>query len=211
MAAVVCYLLALQWAGVTKPWNDSKVIGLLVGFVLLVFLFIAVEVWMGERALLQGRLFQRIVIVGCAYIALLGGVFFVLLYYLPIYFQAVDGVSPAASGVRNIPLVVACSLFTIVSGGLITVYGHYVPIMIVSSILSTVGAGMIYTLGIGSPAGHWIGYQVLVGIGLGLGFQIPIIVAQASVPPEDISAVTAFVLCKYRPLTLVKCTTLTDS
>lgn len=35
------------------------------------------------------------------------GSFFVLLYYLPIYFQSVDGVSASESGVRNLPLVLA--------------------------------------------------------------------------------------------------------
>lgn len=33
------------------------------------------------------------------------GEFFALLYYLPIYFQSVDGVSASESGIRNIPLV----------------------------------------------------------------------------------------------------------
>lgn len=37
------------------------------------------------------------------------GAFFELLYYLPIYFQSVDGVSASESGIRNIPLVLgAC-------------------------------------------------------------------------------------------------------
>lgn len=33
------------------------------------------------------------------------GSFFILLYYLPIYFQSVDNVSASESGIRNIPLV----------------------------------------------------------------------------------------------------------
>ena len=198
MAAVVCYLLALQWGGVTKPWNSPDVIGTLVGFGLFVIIFICIQLYMGERALVQRRLFsQRIIYVGCIYVSFLGGVFFILLYYLPIYFQTVDGVSPSQSGVRNIPLVVGASLFTIISGVLITVFGHYVPLMMASSILSTVGAGLIYTLGVAAPSSHWIGYQALTGMGLGLGFQIPIIVAQSSVAPLDISAVTAVVLCQF--------------
>ncbi|KAI9852710.1 MAG: hypothetical protein M1838_005905 [Thelocarpon superellum] len=197
MGAVVCYLLALQWGGVTKSWKDSSVIGTLVGFVLLMILFVVIQVLLGSRALLEGRIFkQRIIIVGCIYVVLLGGSFFILLYYLPIYFQAVDGISPSQSGIRNIPMVVAISLFSIISGGLITTFGHYVPLLFVSSVITTIGSGLIYTLDINAPSGHWIGYQILVGIGLGLGFQIPIIVAQASVDSSDISAVTAVVLCE---------------
>ncbi|MCJ1387671.1 hypothetical protein MMC18_000514 [Xylographa bjoerkii] len=195
MAAVICYLLALEWGGTTKSWNDSSVIGTLVGFVLLLGLFGAIQRYQGDRALLQGRLLKnRMVLVGALYQVFLVGGFFVLLYYLPIYFQVVSGVSPSESGIRNLGLVTSVSLFSVASGVLITVFGHYVPLMIVSSVFATVGAGLIYTLGVGSPSSHWIGYQVVSGIGLGLGFQIPVIVAQASVEPADISTVTALVL-----------------
>ncbi|MCJ1398201.1 hypothetical protein MMC11_001398 [Xylographa trunciseda] len=195
MAAVICYLLALEWGGVTKSWNDSSVIGTLVGFVLLLALFVVIQWYQGDRALLQGRLLKkRIVLVGGVYQIFLAGGFFVLLYYLPIYFQVVSGVSPSQSGVRNLGLVISVSIFSIVSGGLITVFGHYLPLMIASSAFATVGAGLIYTLGVGSPSSHWLGYQVVSGIGLGFGFQIPVIVAQASVEPGDISTVTAIIL-----------------
>lgn len=60
--------------------------------------------------------------------------------------------------------------------------------------MSTIGGGLIFTLDIGSPPSHWIGYQIIAGIGLGMGFQIPIIVAQASVALADLPTVTAVVL-----------------
>ncbi|MCJ1294938.1 hypothetical protein MMC34_006498 [Xylographa carneopallida] len=195
MAAVICYLLALQWGGVTKSWSDSTVIGTLVGFVLLLGLFAVIEWYQGDRALLLGRLLKkRVILVGALYQIFLSGGFFVLLYYLPLYFQVVSGVSASESGIRNLGLVISVSLFSIVSGGLITAFGHYVPLMIVASVFATVGAGLVYTLGVGSASSQWIGYQVISGIGLGLGFQIPVIVAQASVEPTDISTVTSIIL-----------------
>jgi hypothetical protein len=39
----------------------------------------------------------------------LGGSFFILLYYLPIYFQSVQHVSAAQSGIRNLPLIIIMS------------------------------------------------------------------------------------------------------
>jgi hypothetical protein len=36
MAAALCYILGLQWGGITKPWNSPNVIGKLVGCVFLV-------------------------------------------------------------------------------------------------------------------------------------------------------------------------------
>ena len=58
MAAVICYLLALQWDGVTKSWSDPSVIGTFVGFGLLLIIGL-VEWYMGDRALLQGALLRR--------------------------------------------------------------------------------------------------------------------------------------------------------
>ena len=195
IGAAICYLLALQWGGITKSWSDSSVIGTLVGFGVIVIIFLTWESYYGERSLMQGHLLkQRIITTMVCYVITIAGLFFILLYYLPIYFQAVDGVSPSQSGIRNLPLVLACSIFTILSGGLITVTGHYVPFMVLSTIMATIGGGLLYTLDIGSPSGHWIGYQIIAGIGLGFGFQIPIIVAQASVPLADLSTVTAVVL-----------------
>ncbi|KAL8790902.1 MAG: hypothetical protein Q9213_000327 [Squamulea squamosa] len=195
MAAVVCFVLALQYGGITKPWSDKTVIGLMVGFGLLIIVFCINEWFQGDRALIQKRLLRRRIIwTACLNIFLVAGGFFDLLYYLPIYFQSVSGVSPSDSGIRNIPLVVGVSICTILSGGLISTFGHYVPLMILASILGTIGTGLCYTLGLDSPSSQWIGYQALAGIGIGLGFQIPIIVAQASVDPEDISSASALIL-----------------
>jgi hypothetical protein len=55
---------------------------------------------------------------------------------------------------------------------------------------------MLYTLDIGSPSSRWIGFQVLSGIGLGLCFQVPIMVGQALAAAEDVATVTAILMCK---------------
>ncbi|KIW68756.1 hypothetical protein PV04_04678 [Phialophora macrospora] len=195
MAAIVCYLLAMQWGGATKPWSDGSVIAVLVLFGVLILVFIAIEYVSGDRALLQPRLLKdRTIGAMSAYIFTVAGVFFILLYYLPIYFQATKNISASKSGIDNLPLVLGASIFTVASGGLLTVWGHYVPLMALGSILASVGAGLIYTLEIDSGSDKWIGYQALVGIGLGLIFQIPVIVGQAIVKPSDLSSVSAIIL-----------------
>nr|QPF70306.1 major facilitator superfamily transporter [Lasiodiplodia theobromae] len=195
LAAFTCLILALQWGGTTKSWHDADVIGTLVGFGVLIFVFIAVEIWLDDRALLVPRLMKQKTI---AYLSLFqffgSGTFMLLLYYLPIYFQVVSGVSAAQSGVRNIPYILGIALFTIFSGGTITVTGHYLPLLAVGSVLATVGSGLIFTLDVGSPSSHWIGYQALAGIGSGLGIQVGVIVSQAIVPAVDVSSVTAIIL-----------------
>ena len=89
------------------------------------------------------------------------------------------------------------AITTIASGGLISAFGHYVPILVSGGIVTTIGMGLIYTLQIGSKSSHWIGYQVLTGLGVGFAFQVPQIVAQSIREPPEVSHYTAISLCKY--------------
>lgn len=195
LCAIICYILALQWGGQTKSWGSSDVIGCLVGFVLILILFAVIEWYQGERAMIVGRIAKdRTIWVGMVYILFLAGGFFLLLYYLPIYFQVVNGVSASQSGVRNLPLILGTTIATIISGGLISAKGHFVPFMIIGSVLATIGCGLLYSLTTHSSSGEWIGYQIVAGVGIGLALQVPIISVQAVVDPSDLASATAMIL-----------------
>ena len=164
MASFVCLILALQWGGVSKSWGSSEVIGTLVGFVLILILFIGVQIWQDDRALIVPRLMkQKTIALLSVWQIFNSGMFLLLMYYLPIYFQVVSGVSASKSGVRNLPYILGVALMTIVSGVGITVTGIYLPFMLIGTILGTVGVGLLYTLDVGSPSSHWIGYQAIAG------------------------------------------------
>ena len=195
LGGITCYLLAMQWGGITKPWSDSTVIGTLVGFGLLTILFVIIQWKSGDYASIPPRLIkQRAMASFCAFIFFNAAAYFVLLYYIPLYFQSTRGVSPSSSGVRNLPFVFGSAIFTVISGGLITVYGHYMPILIFGSAIATIAAGLFYTFDVNTPAGKWIGYQILSGAGQGLTIQIPVIVAQATVSPSDLSSASSIIL-----------------
>lgn len=85
------------------------------------------------------------------------------------------------------------ALFTIMSGVGVTLTLHYIPFMLIGVALASVGAAMVYTLGLNSPSGQWIGYQILAGA-VGLTVQLPVIVGQAIVEPGDVSSITAIMV-----------------
>ena len=200
MDAVIAYILALQYGGARESWNSGIVIGLLVGFAVILIAFGVLEIWQGERSMLTPRLMRnRYVWVNGLFGFFFCGAYFVPLYYLPIYFQSIDNVSPTASGVRNLPLIIAFSVGAVLSGGAISKTGVATPILTVSAVITTVAAGAMYTLDIGSGTGMWIGFQILSGLGFGVGFQVPIIVVQATAQPTDLASVTAITLCKFYP------------
>jgi MFS family permease len=68
ICGIVCLLLALQWGGTTYPWHDSKVWGCLLGFGLLIIIFIAQQFRRGERATIPPRIIgQKTVLFACLY------------------------------------------------------------------------------------------------------------------------------------------------
>ncbi|KAJ4288094.1 hypothetical protein N0V90_012111 [Kalmusia sp. IMI 367209] len=71
VGAIVCYFLAMQWGGATKPWSDSSVIGTLIGWILLSIAFCVVQWYLKERASIIPRILkQRHVLGGSAFMFL---------------------------------------------------------------------------------------------------------------------------------------------
>lgn len=60
-------------------------------------------------------------------------------------------------------------------------------------ILFSIGAGLITTFGLDTPVAQWFGYQVIAGLGIGVGFQGGILVVQTVLPLEDVPVATACV------------------
>ncbi|KAK2038768.1 major facilitator superfamily transporter [Colletotrichum somersetense] len=192
MGATISLILALQWGGYTYPWNSSTIIGLLVCFFVVVLVFIILEWYQGERAIVTPRLISnRTVLISSLYSFFFAGSFFITVYYLPIYFQSVYNTSPTQSGVDNLPLILSFTVASVVTGISISANGIFTPILIGSAGIATVGAGLLYTLEVSTTTGKWAGYQVLGGLAWGAGFQLPVIAIQGYIPETDLASATA--------------------
>jgi len=157
------------------------------------------EYFQGERAAFPPRLMKdRNVLICSLYSVFFAGTWFMFVYFLPLYFQSVQNVSPTISGVHNLPLIVAVTVALIMSGAGISKTGLATPFMAVAAALGTIGAGLLFTLDVNTSTGKWIGYQIIGGLGLGFGYQVPVMVVQATVAPSDIASASAIIFCKLR-------------
>lgn len=197
MGGIISFILAVEYGGQKKPWDSSTVIGLFVGSFLIWVAFVVCEYFNKDRAMLESRLLRlRYVWMPSAFQCFFASSYFVLLYYLPIYFQSVDGRTAISSGVLNLPLVLAMVAGSTISGTVVSKTGHAAPFMVAGAVMATISSGLMYTFDIGTPMGKWIGYQLFYGAACGLGFNMGITIAQANTKMEDMSSVTATVLCK---------------
>ncbi|KAF2732223.1 MFS general substrate transporter [Polyplosphaeria fusca] len=183
--AIMMLLLALQWGGVTYAWSSSVVVGLLVGFVVLFAIFVVSQWWMADSALVPPKLFTFRTVVLAFGACLLGpGGVATIIYYLPIWFQAVQGATPINSGVRYLPSVISDVLTSIVGGGIVMTVGWYNPFYIFGVGILAIGSGLLSTLTPTTGAGKWIGYQILTGCGYSFLVTMPHIALQAMLPPD---------------------------
>lgn len=116
--AILMLLLALQFGGASYPWSSSQVIGLFVGS------FAVFVVWFfwnrrrGEEAMIPYSIIsRRDVLASGIYEALLMSSVYGGIYYLPIYFQAVNGASAMMSGVYLLPMILAQLFMAGAAGG----------------------------------------------------------------------------------------------
>ena len=184
---MVCLILALQWGGSTYPWSAPTIIGLLVTFAVLFLIFIFVEVMTPKTAMAPTRVILNRSIAACMlYMLLLSGAMMSIIYYLTIWFQTAKGDSPTDAGVKTIPIVLSMVVMIILLAKITERIGYYVPAMLLSPVLCSVGAGLLSTLQSDSGHSKWIGYQVLYGFGIGCGFQVSTLAAQTVLPRADV-------------------------
>ncbi|KAI1347165.1 putative gliotoxin efflux pump [Xylaria sp. FL0043] len=192
-AAIVSFTLALRWAGGEKAWADSDVVGTLVATPVFLILFGIDQWYQKERALImRSFLSNRVLFVGAVFD--IAGCFNLALFWLPIYFQAVRGVSAISSGVRLLPAILGLTITQIVIGGLITVTGIHNPFLILGPAIAAVGSGLFVLLDEQSSAGQWIGFQIVLGVGVGFCLTIPLLLSQVVVMTKDVSTATPFII-----------------
>ena len=192
---IICLLLALQWGGSKYPWSNGRIIALLVVFAVLLVVFIGIQFWKGDNATVPPRILkQRTVAAVAWFAAMIGAAFFTLVYFLPLWFQAIKGASAVKSGIMNLPLILSLVIMSIIVGVSITKIGYYTPFVIAGSVLLSIGAGLVTTFTTTTSSAHWIGYQIIFGFGMGMSMQQTLVAVQTVLPKADIPTGTALAM-----------------
>jgi EmrB/QacA subfamily drug resistance transporter len=138
VAGTLIFLFGLELGGTSFPWNSAKVICLLVFGSLAVFLFVPVEMYLAKNPIIPMRIFKQ-----RSSLASLGVCFFHAFtfiagsYYLPLYFQAVLGVTPLRSGVYSLAMAISTSISSVTTGLFIRKTGAYIPPILLGTNTST--------------------------------------------------------------------------
>ncbi|KAL8408578.1 hypothetical protein RB594_007134 [Gaeumannomyces avenae] len=183
-------LLALQFGDVIHPWSSATVICLVVFGSAVVGIFFLNEWKLAKNPIIPLRLLSNKSVV--AAIGIMSFNMFVLIglaYYLPLYSQSVLGADALASGLHLLPLIVSCSLAATFAGWLIQKTGKYLPIMYVAQVIFILGTGLLSNLGFEQDLTRLFLYEILIGVGIGMNLEGPLLAAQSTASARDTAAI----------------------
>lgn len=188
---VMGLMLIAGWGGQRHAWTSPMILGL-VG---VCAAGLAAFVWCETRApdpLIPMGLFRsRAVSTATALSFLTGIAMFGVIVYAPTFLQVALGASATTSGLLLIPLM-GCVLVGATAGGrAMSRTGRYRTIAIVGSVLLTIGAGLLATMG--PSTALWLPsmFVGVVGLGIGLAQPVTVIAVQNGADPEHLGAATS--------------------
>ncbi|MCJ1390773.1 hypothetical protein MMC18_003634 [Xylographa bjoerkii] len=190
--AVIMLIIALKWDGEKYAWSSATIICLFSGFGCCMLLFMVWQWRQQDQASIPPGIFlQRTVL--CSAV-----------------FQVILGVSPTTSGLYYLASVLGDIVASVLAGILVTRLGYYVPFLLVGTALVSIAAGLYTTFEVDTPRAHWIGYQVLSGVGIGFILQMvrnladfpnysadilwPLIAVQAALPLPKVATATSIIV-----------------
>ncbi|KAJ5855942.1 MFS multidrug transporter [Penicillium soppii] len=186
--ASIQFFMALEYGGNQYAWNSATVIGLFCGAAGTFIVYLVWEYFQGDEAMIPFSMVrQRTVWSSCLVQLFFWGALQLTAYYLPIYFQAIKEASPTMSGAYMLPILVSQLICAVLSGAAVGKLGYYLPWSLGSAILMSIGNGFLCTISLSTPVREWVGYEILVGAGRGLGLQMPVIAVQNTLPPDTVS------------------------
>ncbi|KAH7305758.1 major facilitator superfamily domain-containing protein [Stachybotrys elegans] len=184
---IILLLLALQWGPENGSWSSPRVLGTIIPGIFLLVIFAVSQIWIGENGTIPPRIIsQRSIAAASAASLGFGSALIIITFYLPIWYQAIQGLSAVDAGIRLLAYFLSTVFFVIGSGALVSKLGYYTPLMILGTAIMIVGCGLLSTVRVNSPDAEVVGFQVLFGVGMGLALIQPINAGQTVLSREDI-------------------------
>ena len=191
VAAVTALTLATLWGGNEHAWTSPTIIGLLVATAVASALFVLAERRAREPlmalSLFKNRNFDISIVASSITMFVMIGV----LTYLPTYFQIVDDLNATAAGYLVAPMNAAWFAASLLSGYLVNKLGTYKKLMVVS--FAVLVAGMVGFIAVDQDPSAVVvgGLLAVMGFGVGLNFEILVLVVQNEFPASAVGMATA--------------------
>ena len=186
----VTFTMAFIMAGTQWPWKDGRTITMIVVFGVLVIIF-ALQQYFAVLTTAEARAFPTHLLRSRSqlllYVATSANItaLWVVVFFIPVYFQFVHNDTPIMAAVRLLPCVIIAITFNLLAGHLLSYVRYYMPIYVLSGVLVTLGGALLMVfLTPHTPTAHIYGFTIVIAIGTGLTLQIGYAIAGFKTKPE---------------------------
>lgn len=189
-ASLVSLQIALSWGGVTHSWSSFKtLLPLVCGLCgLVVFCLYESRV---ARPIVSPSLFNRTSTTGFVLTCVHGIVLYGFIYMFPVYLEGVRDTSAVRAGVLSFPSTFIIAPFAIVAGIVMAITGRYKWLNAMAFVTMALGLGLFVLVKYDSPAGFYIGFQILFAPGAGVLFTATLPAIQVALSPNQVAEATS--------------------
>ena len=184
----VSFTMAFTMAGGQWPWNDGRTVGTIIAFVVTLIVY-AIQQTFSIFTTADNRSFPIYLLRSRSQILLYIGSassitsLFVVVYFIPIYFQFINNDSALQAAIRLLPSIIVTVCINLGVGHLLSKIKYYMPIFVVSGVFMTLGGALLTAyLEPNTPMSQIYGFTVITAVGSGLTLQIGYVVATVKAP-----------------------------
>ncbi|KAK5661138.1 hypothetical protein OQA88_11028 [Cercophora sp. LCS_1] len=193
IASTVSILYALTYASTRYPWPSYRIlVPLLLGLAGLVsFVYLESRPFITEPVV-PPRLFSNRTSAIIFFVTFLNAMLlYWVLFFLPVYFQAVLLSSPSRSGVQLLPVIIIFVPVAIIAVLLLAKFGKYKPLHVFGFGVSTLGIGLFALLDKNTTTAEWVVFEIIAAGGSGFVLNTLLPACQAPLEEKDQAAATA--------------------
>ena len=122
---------------------------------------------------------------------LVGAAVFGAVGYLPTYLQLGVGLGPLAAGMWMLAAVAGIGVGTVISAQVVVRSGVHRPLPVLGALLAAVALGVLAATVGGASLIMIGGCFMLLGLGIGCGWEVLVVMAQNAAPADRVGAATA--------------------
>ena len=190
-AGLTSLLLVTTWGGQRYAWTSAEILGLGAAAVALLAAFIVQERRAAEP-ILPLRLFRDPVFdIVAAVLFLTTLAFFAAIVFMPVFLQVVTGASATDSGLLLLPLLLAVTTSTALSGRVISKTGRYKVFPVTGLALMALGLLLLSGMDESTSQASASMRLIVFGAGFGMVSQVLIIAIHNAVDRRDLGITTA--------------------
>ena len=192
-AALISLLMASVVAGGSHDWLQADVIGLLAFTAVAMALFVFIERRAVEPIIHLELFSEPVFTISTLLTFLTAMAMFGSFIYIPLFLQAVTGLSSVATGTVLVPMTFAMVGGNVISGQVMSRTGRYKWIAITGLTLQVMGLFLMTRMDSSTEQIIAIRNTLLTGIGMGLAMPIFTIAVQNAVPHSRLGVSTSVV------------------